>query len=102
MGSRERVTLLGKYKNLEHQIDGMKEQFDEESAARDDVARMLNKSQSEADMWRSKFETECMAKAEELEMAKMKMQARLTEAQNTIEQLNAKLSQVDKAKQKLQ
>merc|ERR1711962_1165659 len=30
------------------------------------------------------------------------MQARLTEAQNTVEQLNAKLSQVEKTKQKLQ
>jgi len=100
--SRERLALLGKYKNLEHQIDGMKEQFDEESAARDDCARMLNKSQGEADMWRSKFEIDCLARAEELEMAKMKMQARLTEAQNTVEQLNAKLSQVEKTKQKLQ
>jgi len=100
--SRERVSLLGKYKNLEHQIDGMREQLDEETASRDDVMRMLNKSQNEADMWRSKFECECMAKAEDLEMSKMKLQARLTEAQNTIEQLNAKLSQVDKAKQKLQ
>merc|ERR1711936_1473003 len=77
--SRERVSLLGKYKNLEHQIDGMKEHLDEESAARDDVARMLNKSQGEADMWRSKFEIDCMARAEDLETAKMKMQARLTE-----------------------
>merc|ERR1711962_651091 len=89
--SRERLALLGKYKNLEHRIDGMKEQFDEESAARDDCARMLNKSQGEADMWRSKFEIDCLARAEELEMAKTKMQARLTEAQNTVEQLNAKL-----------
>merc|ERR1712076_255637 len=68
--SRERIALLGKYKNLEHQIDGMKEQLDEESASRDDVTRMLNKSQGEADMWCSKFEQECTAKAEELEMAK--------------------------------
>merc|ERR1712223_2126399 len=100
--SRERIALLGKYKNLEHQIDGMKEQLDEESASRDDVTRMLNKSQGEADMWCSKFEQECTAKAEELEMAKMKLHARLNESSNTIEQLSAKLSQVDKAKQRLQ
>merc|ERR1711879_234954 len=34
--------------------------------------------------------------------AKMKLQARLTEAQGTIENMNAKLSQLDKAKVKLQ
>merc|ERR1712108_106587 len=63
---------------------------------------MGNKSQGEADMWCSKFEQECTAKAEELEMAKMKLHARLNVSSDTIEQLNAKLSQVDKAKQKLQ
>merc|ERR1719384_45169 len=35
-------------------------------------------------------------------MTKMKLQARLTEAQGSIEQMNLKLSQVDKAKAKLQ
>ena len=100
--ARERVALLGKFKNLEHQLDGMREQLDEETSARDDISRLLNKSQQEADMWRSKFDKECIARAEDLEMTKMKLQARLTEAQGTIEQLNAKLSQADKAKQKLQ
>merc|ERR1712149_131712 len=53
-------------------------------------------------MWRQKFETDGLAKAEELEMSKMKLQARLSEAQGTIEQLNAKLGQLDKAKAKIQ
>merc|ERR1712240_304342 len=35
-------------------------------------------------------------------MAKLKLQARLSEGQGTIEQLNAKLAQLEKAKQKLQ
>merc|ERR1711878_89835 len=56
----------------------------------------------EADMWRQKYEIEGLAKAEELEMAKMKLQARLTEAQGMIENMNAKLAQLDKAKVKLQ
>merc|ERR1712061_258275 len=34
-------------------------------------------------------------------MAKMKLQARLAEAQGTIEQLNAKLGQVEKSKHKI-
>merc|ERR1719208_213285 len=80
----------------------MREHLDEESASKEDILRQLNKAQGEADMWRQKFETDGLAKAEELEMSKMKLQARLTEAQGTIEQLNAKLGQLDKAKGKLQ
>merc|ERR1719517_162603 len=49
-----------------------------------------------------RYEKEGVAKAEELEMAKLKMQARLSEAESTAEQLNAKLSQVEKSKAKLQ
>merc|ERR1719338_74211 len=93
--ARERTTLLGKYKNLEHEIDGMKEQLDEENGLKEDILRQLNKAMQESDMWRSKYENEGLAKAEELEMAKMKLQARLSEAQGTIEQLNAKLGQVE-------
>ena len=100
--AKERMSLLGKYKNLEHELDGMKGQLDEESGAKEDVMRQLNKAAQEADMWRQKYEIEGLAKAEELEMAKMKLQARLTEAQGTIENMNAKLAQLDKAKVKLQ
>ena len=43
-----------------------------------------------------------LAKAEEYEMSKMKLQARLTKAQGTNEQLNGKLMQVEKARATLQ
>merc|ERR1719402_351561 len=100
--AKERHSLLGKYKNLEHALDGMREQMDEESSSKDDVLRQLNKAAQEGDMWRLKYEKEAVAKAEDLEMAKMKMQARLAEAQGTIEQMNAKLNQLERAKGKLQ
>merc|ERR1712020_538937 len=44
---------------------------------------------------------EGVAKAEELEMAKLKMQARLSEADSTADQLKAKLAQLDKSRAKL-
>merc|ERR1711881_313437 len=99
--ARERLVLLGKFKNLEHELDGMKESFEEELAAREDVNRQTSKAEAEASMWRSKYETDAVAKAEELEMSKMKLQARLTEAESTIENLNGKLTQIDRAKLKL-
>merc|ERR1719410_991873 len=100
--AKERLALLGKFKNLEHELDGMREQLEEEAGAKEDVLRQLAKAAQEADMWRCKYEPEGLAKAEELEMSKMKLQARLSEAQGTIEQLNAKLSQLEKAKSKIQ
>merc|ERR1739848_441896 len=100
--AKERHSLLGKYKNLEHELEGAKEQMEEEAAAKSEVLRQLVQRQQEADQWRHKYEMDGLAKAEELEMAKMKLQARLTEGQSTIEQLNAKLAQVEKIKQKIQ
>ena len=100
--TRERHSLLGKFKNLEHELDGIKDQLEEESGARTNILHQLQKAVQEAEFWRSKYENDGLARAEELEMSKMKLQARLAEAQGTIEQLNAKLSQLDKAKSKIQ
>merc|ERR1711936_597012 len=83
--AKERVALLGKYRNLEHEADGLKQNYDEEASSRENVARQCNKAQGDADMWRQKYEIDGLAKAEELEMASMKLQARLSEGQSTIE-----------------
>merc|ERR1711989_102501 len=80
----------------------MREQMEDETSSKDDTLRLLNKGLQEADMWRIKFEREALAKAEELEMSKMKMQARLAEAQGTIEQMEAKLAQLERSRDKLQ
>merc|ERR1711892_1590915 len=100
--SKERVSLLGKYRNLEHEADGLKENFDEEVGARENLGRQLGKAIGDADMWRQKYEIDGLLKAEELEMSRLKLQARLSESQSTIEQLNSKLFQLEKMKQKLQ
>merc|ERR1712180_351223 len=86
--ARERALLLGKYKNLEHELDGIKDQLDEESASREEAGRQIKKAEGEAAQWRCKYENEAVAKAEDLEMTKMKLQARLTEAEGTIENWN--------------
>merc|ERR1712076_113654 len=100
--ARQRSLLIGKFKNAEHEVDGLKAQYDEEVGSREDTCRQTNKCEGEAAMWRCKYETEAVAKAEELEMSKMKLQARLTEAESTIDNLNMKLAQIEKAKGKLQ
>merc|ERR1712088_175646 len=99
--AKERVALLGKFRNMEHMADGLRENYDEEAGAKENLARQLNKALGDADMWRQKYEIDGVAKAEELEMAKMKLQARLSEGQATIEQLNLKLAQLEKSRAKL-
>merc|ERR1712012_492509 len=84
--AKERVSLLGKYRNLEHELDGLKQGHDEEVGAKENVMRQCMKAQGDADMWRQKYEIDGMAKAEELAMAQLQM----------------KLSQLEKNKGKLQ
>merc|ERR550539_1654079 len=99
--AKERQSLFGKYKNLEHELDGHREHLDEESGSKEDILRQVAKANQEADFWRHKFETEGIARAEDIEMTKMKLQARLNECQGTIEQLQLKVAQIEKAKTKL-
>merc|ERR1711887_389338 len=100
--ARERQLLLGKFRNLEHELDGAKEALDEEAAGRDNILRLTAKAEGDAAQMRQKYEVEAVAKGEELEMTKMKLTARNTEAEATIDNLNAKLAQVEKAKSKIQ
>nr|XP_027217744.1 myosin heavy chain, muscle-like [Penaeus vannamei] len=98
---KERATLLGKFRNLEHDIDGLREQLDEECEAKADLMRQLSKASAEAHMWRSRYESEGIARAEELEAARMKLAARLEEAESQIEQLNMKNLNMEKSKQQI-
>merc|ERR1712012_1293267 len=99
--ARDRQLLLGKYRNLEHEVDVAKEALDEEAAGRDNVLRLNAKAEGDAAAMRQKYEQEAVAKAEELEMTKMKLAARNTEAEAAIDNLNAKLAQIEKAKSKI-
>merc|ERR1712121_321925 len=99
--ARERQLLLGKFRNLEHELDGAKETLDEEVAARENTLRLVAKAEGDAGMWRQKYEAEAVAKAEELEMTNMKLKARLTEAEAAVDTIQAKFSQIEKARGKI-
>merc|ERR1719305_660679 len=70
--ARERGLLLGKYRNLEHELDGAREALDEEAAGRENTLRLCAKAEAESQCWRQKYETDAVAKGEELEMTRMK------------------------------
>merc|ERR1711997_418505 len=45
---RERQLLVGKFRNIEHELDGLKENYDEEVGSRENTVRQTNKSEGEA------------------------------------------------------
>merc|ERR1711872_625178 len=62
------------------------------------VLRMLSKANAEALMWRSKYESDAVVRAEELENQRLKLQARLENAEKQIEALNIKAMHLEKIK----
>merc|ERR1712042_335649 len=99
--NKERVTLLGKYRDLEHDLDGLREQLNEEADAKWELSRNLQRATADANMYRAKYESEGIARAEELEAARLKISARLEEAEQQIEQLNFKNNSYEKIKYRI-
>merc|ERR1719216_806517 len=95
------LRIVGDLDNNLNILAKQKSALAEEAAGRENVLRLTAKAEGEAQCWRQKYETDAVAKGEELEMTKMKLTARLTEAEAAIDNLNAKLSQVEKAKAKI-
>merc|ERR1719512_466705 len=97
----ERQSLMGKYRNAEHEVSGMKDHYDEEVSAKENANRQMSKANAEAEMMKLRYEKEGVAKAEELEMAKLKMQARLSQVEKSKAKLQADLdsmaAQLDQA-----
>jgi predicted nuclease with TOPRIM domain len=68
--SREKATLLGKFRNVEHDLDVLREQLEEISESKSEVQKGISKSNAEAQFYRAKYESEGLARIEELEGAK--------------------------------
>ena len=64
--TRERINLLGKMKNLQHELDVLKEHLDEEYEAKQEVERQLSKAFADIQLWKTRYETEGVARAEEI------------------------------------
>ncbi|CAL4116517.1 unnamed protein product [Meganyctiphanes norvegica] len=94
--SQERVTLLGKYRHIEHDIDNLREQLDVECDGKANLLRELSHANASAQMYRAKYEAEGVARAEELENSRLKIAARLEEAETTFENLNMKNTSLEK------
>ena len=100
--AKEREFLYNKYKTLEHEVDLVRSQIDEEGAGKANCLRLLSKSIGDAAMWRKRYETEGLAKVEELEAGKLKLQSRLAEAEGCVQNLNGKAMALEKERAKVQ
>ena len=80
----------------------MRERIEDESEKKSDALKALSKASAEIQLWKSKFETDGLARIEELDGSKQKLTARLGEAEETIESLNLKVATTEKTKHRLE
>lgn len=59
--------MSAQIRNYQHEIDGLRESIDEEGELKADVQRQLAKANAEIQQWKSRFESEGLNKAEELD-----------------------------------
>merc|ERR1712126_42839 len=100
--SRDRSTLLTKFKNLSSDCENLKMKIDEKAEKKNDVLRALSKAQSEIQLWKSKYETEALGRIDELESNKSKLGSRVSEAEETIDSLNTKIAATEKTKHRIE
>merc|ERR1712214_78185 len=96
--TRERINLLGKMRNLQHELEVMKEHLDEEYEAKMEVERQLSKAFADIQLWKTRCGTEGVARSEEIERDKSKLAGRLTEAEDTVSSLQEKIASLEKSK----
>lgn len=87
---------------VEIDLESVRVQLEEESEARLDLERQLVKMTGEAQQWRSKYESEAAARAEEIEELRRKYSARIQEQEEQIETLIVKINNIEKQKSRLQ
>merc|ERR1712073_286416 len=63
--ARDRASLLSKFKNMNTELENVKERIEEENEKKSDALKALSKAQAECQLWRSKYETEGLGRVDE-------------------------------------
>ena len=100
--ARDRSSLLTKFKNLNTELETTRERIDNEHERKSDALKALSKAQAEIQLWRSRYETEGMGRVDELEGSRGKLQARISEAEETVETLQVKIANSEKSRARMQ
>ena len=76
----------------------MKEHLEEEADAKMEVERQLSKAFADIQLWKTRYETEGVARCEEIDKDKTKVAGRLAETEDTVSSLQEKIASLEKAK----
>ena len=99
--ARDRAALLTKYKNLMTEAENLRMRIDEENEKKNDALKGLSKAQAEIQLWKSKYEVEALGRIDELEGGRAKLNSRVQEAEEHIENLNSKIASAEKSKSRM-
>ncbi|XP_055937968.1 paramyosin-like isoform X1 [Argiope bruennichi] len=99
---RRRSALEQTVHTLEMEVESYKVQLDEETEMKIDLERQLVKVNGECATYKTKYETECLAHADEVEELRRKIAQKTSEYEEQLEVLLNKCSSLEKAKSRLQ
>merc|ERR1719507_2841847 len=88
--------------NLSTELENLRERIDDEHQKKSDALKALSKAQAEIQLWRSRYETEGLGRVDELEASRNKLQARIQEAEETVDSLQQKIANAEKSKGRMQ
>ena len=97
-----RVDLDSQIRHLTADLEQTREQLEEEQEAKVEFQRQVTKLNVEVHQWRARYESEGLARAEELDEAKRKLAAKLAEAEEQVEMALNKCNALEKVKSRLQ
>ncbi|XP_023159315.1 paramyosin, long form [Ceratitis capitata] len=98
---RRRSMLESSLHQVESELESIRIQLEEESEARIDLERQLVKVNADSISWQNKYQTEVVARAEEVEDIRRKYQVRITELEEHVETLIVKINNLEKQKTRL-
>jgi Myosin tail. len=71
--ARDRANLLGKFRNLEADLESIREKIDLENEAKAEIQKAMARASAEAQVWKGKFTTEALARIDDLDNARAKL-----------------------------
>merc|ERR1719232_885686 len=98
---KDKSHLLSKCKSLSTDIDTIRDKIESLHMQKSDMLKALSKAQAEIQLWKSRYETEGLGRVEELEASNFKLKARVGEAEETLDSLNTKISNVEKSRARI-
>uniref|UniRef100_A0AAF5I0Q2 Myosin motor domain-containing protein n=1 Tax=Strongyloides stercoralis TaxID=6248 RepID=A0AAF5I0Q2_STRER len=100
--TRERQSIASSLSNYQLECQQLRESLEEEQDSKTELQRLISKANSEAQAWRARYEGEGMSRSEELEETKRKLQVKVAEMQESLENANARIGTLEKNKNRLQ